>query len=169
MKKDKGYVYVIDNPAHKPGLVKIGCTTRPLLKRIQELSRETGVPAPFEACYEACVYNVEEYEKKVHRRLKSIRLNPNKEYFECSYEEAADAIKDESGSNLLHEEYHKPRREKPEMTALEKRLSEKVAQAAEPIKKREKSDLIGKSKGKFLEKTNTPLKTTLKIFKRKTA
>jgi hypothetical protein len=42
----QGFVYILSNKK-MPGLVKIGCTTRPVVERTAELNSMTGVPAPF--------------------------------------------------------------------------------------------------------------------------
>lgn len=77
-----GYVYVLTNPA-MPGLVKIGMTTRDVLKdRLRELY-STGVPLPFE-CYYACRVSAgdcENIEKSLHQAFAPDRINPGREFF----------------------------------------------------------------------------------------
>ena len=48
----KGYVYLLTNEA-MPGYVKIGFTERTVEERIEELSKPTGVPMPFD-CFSPC-------------------------------------------------------------------------------------------------------------------
>ena len=124
----KGYVYVMSNPS-MPGLLKIGFSSKDPKERAAELSKDTGVPKPFVVEYEAHVENPKGYEQSVHKRLQQKRYG--KEFFECSVEEAVIAIKNEVGSGLIYEEYHKAKREqieeskksdKEERAALEKQI-----------------------------------------------
>jgi hypothetical protein len=107
----KGYVYVLSNPS-MPGLRKIGETSKDPKGRAAELSKDTGVPIPFVLEYEAHVENPRRYEQSVHKRLQKKRYG--KEFFKCSFEEAIIAIKDEVGSGLIYEVFHKARREEIE-------------------------------------------------------
>ena len=112
-----------------PGLLKIGFSSKDPKERAAELSKDTGVPKPFVVEYEAHVENPKGYEQSVHKRLQQKRYG--KEFFECSVEEAVIAIKNEVGSGLIYEEYHKAKREqieesiksdKEERAALEKQI-----------------------------------------------
>lgn len=63
------------------GLVKIGRSSKdPSGDRVRELSRETGVPAPFTVEYQALVENEFAEEAKLHKRFASSRLG-SKEFF----------------------------------------------------------------------------------------
>lgn len=80
-------VYILRNPAF-PDLIKIGKTENDLKRRIEELSRHSGVPAPFE-CYFAC--EVEdgksgEIEKRLHFGFGDHRVNPKREFFSINPE-----------------------------------------------------------------------------------
>lgn len=91
MAKDSniGIVYVLSNSV-MPGLVKIGMTTRPELDaRLKELYT-TGVPVPFDVEY-ACEVkksNCAKLEKALHTAFEPNRINPNREFFSISKEQA---------------------------------------------------------------------------------
>ena len=82
----KGIVYILSNPS-MPGLVKIGCTARPVEDRLNELNAATGVPSPFkvEAYFET--EKPQEDEARVHKRLDKHRIE-GKEFFRLSVAEA---------------------------------------------------------------------------------
>ena len=81
-----GIIYILSNP-RMPGLLKIGCTTRPVEERLSELNRSTSAPAPFVP--EAFFYSEHPYEdeKAIHSRLVRARLT-DREFFEIGLEEA---------------------------------------------------------------------------------
>ncbi len=76
----KGYIYLLSNP-RMPGLLKIGCTARPVDERVQELNAATGVPEPFvvEAYFES--FSPEQHEAQIHKKLSAQRVK-GKEFFE---------------------------------------------------------------------------------------
>ncbi len=78
--KDFGFVYILTNK-EMPGLVKIGHTKRSVEERIEELSRQTGVPEKFEEEYSWLVENPEQYERLIHANLKAYRTRNDKEFF----------------------------------------------------------------------------------------
>ena len=88
-----GYVYVLVN-ASIPGLVKIGCTTRPPLQRVAELSAASGVATPFMLAYEQEFADCEMAERDVHNEFeqRGLRLAANREFFRCSASEAVHAL-----------------------------------------------------------------------------
>jgi len=105
----KGYVYLLSNP-RMPGLLKIGCTSRPVNERVQELNGATGVPEPFvvDAYFESS--SPEQHEAQIHRRLAAQRVK-GKEFFEVDLASAlrvvqevveSKAICDRSPSGLNH-------------------------------------------------------------------
>lgn len=77
----KGYVYVLSN-SRMPGLVKVGCSTRPVDERIAELNSATGVPVPFVVEAYFASSTPEEHEAEVHRRLAERRIK-GREFFEA--------------------------------------------------------------------------------------
>jgi hypothetical protein len=118
----EGYVYILSNES-MPGIYKIGCTSKTVKERIDELSRSTGVPTPFteEASY--YVFDMMMAESKLHQELAQYRVSSNKEFFKVdlpvilattkilykSYEEFANKIRDdvlEVGSEYF-KEHHK--------------------------------------------------------------
>jgi hypothetical protein len=85
-----GFIYVLSNPKML-GLVKIGCTTRAVEARVEELNAATGVPSPFiiEAIFPSM--SPFEDESKAHEWLKERRI-AGREFFEISVEETIRAI-----------------------------------------------------------------------------
>ena len=67
-----GYVYILVDPAF-PGYVKIGKTTKDPEVRARELSRGTGIPAPYGVAWDALVSNGDEVERLIHQRLAHAR------------------------------------------------------------------------------------------------
>ena len=86
MKKEKGILYVLSNPA-MPEMVKIGKTTGTLEDRIKQLSSRTSVPLSFECVIAKVVDDVNHYEKKMHDAFASRRVNPSREFFYIPSEE----------------------------------------------------------------------------------
>lgn len=95
MNKERGIVYILTNPAYHEDVIKIGITKN-LHKRLQDLSRETGVPCPFD-CYVA--YEIDNY-KKVEKLMHSVyrgverhtdKKHKKKEFFQV-YPSCADDV-----------------------------------------------------------------------------
>lgn len=88
----KGYVYILTNPS-MPGLVKIGRTTRTPEARALEL-HQTGVPTPFKV--EEWVYSPDcaELEASVHVDLEECRVDPSREFFLATVEEAKEHLRE---------------------------------------------------------------------------
>lgn len=84
-----GYVYVLQNPAFGPYVVKIGETSDTPVARAQSVYYgATGVPTPF---FVYCAYTVGDRklaEKRVHKRLKAFRMNNRREFFRAAPEVA---------------------------------------------------------------------------------
>lgn len=77
---NRGYIYIASNKA-MPGLVKIGMTTKPPKKRLQELYT-TGVPFPFKLHYECRVKDARNTEQLLHQLLSAYRVSRKREFFE---------------------------------------------------------------------------------------
>ena len=87
-----GHLYVLSNPA-MPGILKIGFTDRPQVEeRVEELSRSTSVPLPFEVEYDQIVENPLQYERLLHARLDKYRVSSDKEFFRLDRLEALETI-----------------------------------------------------------------------------
>lgn len=83
-------VYILTNE-YMPDIIKIGRTRRDLEERIKEISRETGVPFPFECCYAVDVGDenaAKDIERKMHQGLADCRIHPIKEFFNTTPEQA---------------------------------------------------------------------------------
>ena len=82
-----GYVYILTNPSFQD-IVKIGKTTGCPSIRAVDLS-STGVPTPFVLEWSVLVTNCHEVERKTHVNLADRRVNPNREFFRISVQDAA--------------------------------------------------------------------------------
>ena len=103
-KTQLGWVYVLHNPSFKHNMIKIGFTNKPTpQQRAQELSKHTGVPTEFEVLYAVQVYGAQDLETRVHQLLQHKRANHNREFFECSVDEAVKTIRQTAGKNVLDE------------------------------------------------------------------
>lgn len=85
-----------------PGLVKVGYSEKDPEGRAIEL-RNTGTPHPYVVEYEVLIEDPYKVEQQTHRLLLSKR--EAKEWFRCSPEEAAAAIKQIAGNRIIHETY----------------------------------------------------------------
>jgi hypothetical protein len=87
-----GWIYVLSNPSF-PELLKIGFT---LLghpeERAEQLSSSTSVPYPFQFEWGTVCEHPEKMEQRIHGRLHRYRVNPNREFFKISVDEARIAI-----------------------------------------------------------------------------
>lgn len=86
-------VYVIKNLSF-PNLLKIGRTTRDIKHRVNELSKQTGVPTPFVTVMKIRTDNSNDLEKSIHSHLNELRI-PNKEFFKISEEELYSKLTDD--------------------------------------------------------------------------
>ena len=84
-KCDKGFIYVMHNPAHDKDLFKVGLTRRNSDMRSDELSG-TGAPDKFLVAHEWKVADCARAEKIVHGALESYRINPRREFFKLPYQ-----------------------------------------------------------------------------------
>lgn len=77
-----GYIYVLQNTAYGPCVVKIGLTTREPEVRAREIyAGSTGVPMPFDVAVAYSVADCKLAEKRIHKRLAVYRLNLRREFF----------------------------------------------------------------------------------------
>lgn len=75
-----GFVYILVND-HMPDLCKIGCTERSPHERAAEISKATGVPAPFDVLCYAEVEDFQRIEARLHQWLSEYRVSSNREFF----------------------------------------------------------------------------------------
>lgn len=92
MADDAGTLYVLTNPV-MPGLVKIGFTKGSVKKRVEEISRPTGMPVAFECYFAAKVPSFVEKEGMLHKIFFKDRVNINREFFRVDPERVVLAIK----------------------------------------------------------------------------
>lgn len=98
-----GYVYVLSNP-RMPGLLKIGCTTRSVTERVDELNSATDVPVPFVVEAYFAVACPEEVEVNIHRRLSQHRV-PGREFFEIELGEAVRILETTIGTRATYQQH----------------------------------------------------------------
>jgi hypothetical protein len=94
--EQKGYVYILTNPAFRENWVKIGKSSRPVDIRSKELDN-TAVPLPFDIYATMCTIKYAEAEKLVHRyieRFTNLRIRNNREFFNVKPEEALEIFRD---------------------------------------------------------------------------
>jgi hypothetical protein len=101
----KGWIYILSNPSLK--YLKVGQSSKDPQGRASELSQATGVPTPFEIEYSALVDEYQRVERDVHLLLAKNRINPQREFFDCSVREAVEAIK-KSVQKIYYEDISNP-------------------------------------------------------------
>ncbi|HEU5021107.1 MAG TPA: GIY-YIG nuclease family protein, partial [Bryobacteraceae bacterium] len=85
-----GYVYVLSNPK-MPGLFTVGCTTRSVEERVEELNQATGVPVAFQIEARFPTSAPKEHELAIHKRLAAHRIQ-GREFFETGMAEILQTI-----------------------------------------------------------------------------
>ena len=90
-KEYDSWVYVLSNPT-LPNMLKIGYTRNHPEERAQQISSSTGVALPYKVEFAFHCFNGFDLEQQVHRKLKSYRVNNNREFFQMSLEEAKKII-----------------------------------------------------------------------------
>ncbi|WP_144156526.1 GIY-YIG nuclease family protein [Paraburkholderia sp. BCC1885] len=88
-----GFVYVLSNDC-MPGIYKIGFTERAPAERLEQLSSATSVPVEFDLVLFAQVKNPRALEKKLHDHFDMDRVNPGREFFNCSIREIMRVLED---------------------------------------------------------------------------
>jgi len=88
---NKGYIYLLRNPAHELDLFKIGLTTNTVEERAKQLS---GTPSPdnFLIINKWLVEDCILAEKLIHTKLERFRINPKREFFRLKIEDAIKEI-----------------------------------------------------------------------------
>lgn len=78
-----GFVYVLMNES-MPGIYKIGFTTKHPKARMEELSRATSCPTPFELLAYFGTPQPYVAEQGIHEALEAQRVNPGREFFQAT-------------------------------------------------------------------------------------
>lgn len=86
------WVYVLSNPVYDKSILKIGYTASTPELRKQFMDNSTGVAMPFQVEYAKQCRNGRELEQAVHAYFSKERINPNKEFFQVSLQEAKQVI-----------------------------------------------------------------------------
>lgn len=81
-----GFVYVLTNRS-MPGLVKIGCTRKHPLERLEELCAATGVPTKFDLAFYKDFADCFAAEDLAHEAFAAARVNESREFFAVSLHE----------------------------------------------------------------------------------
>ena len=119
----KGWVYVVSNP-DIIGKIKIGYTERDPETRIREFE-QAGLPSSYELEYQILVDNPYKLEQSVHSCLRKYR--ENKEWFNCTLEEAVAAIlKNYRGHIYLEIDNHNLRIEADRINDARKKKQEEI-------------------------------------------
>ena len=80
-----GYIYILQNKAYGPYVIKIGLSKRIPDVRAREIyAGATGVPLPFDIAIAFSVEDCKAAEKIIHKRLAAYRLNNRREFFRMS-------------------------------------------------------------------------------------
>lgn len=85
----KDMVYILANPSYRPGIFKIGLTTRDISVRMRELFT-TGVPTPFVKCMALETRDCRVLEKILHTKYLDNRVNKRREFFKLDLDELRD-------------------------------------------------------------------------------
>jgi len=143
----KGWVYVISNKA-MPGLIKVGYSSKDPELRAKELNN-TGSPYSYIVEYDMLIDEPFQIEQRVHKLLAAKRKG--KEWFECSAEEAVDAIQKIADGSFISQTFKKADTER--VDALRRQREEEGATRCEQdIKKRQIEEQAQNKELQILEK-----------------
>lgn len=87
----QGYIYILDNPALHPELLKIGKTTKSVEMRARGLST-TGLPDDFRVLHSIHVPDCHLAEALIHKKLAGHRVKANREFFRVPIALAKEAL-----------------------------------------------------------------------------
>ncbi|MBX3347793.1 MAG: GIY-YIG nuclease family protein [Nitrospira sp.] len=90
--EDPGWIYIMRSGSHHDDIYKIGLTRRTTEERAKELSGSTGVPTGFEVLFSWVVGDCAKFEQELHRRLKHLRINRQREFFRGNLQEIVKAV-----------------------------------------------------------------------------
>lgn len=95
MEDEKGYVYILTNPAFQEDWVKIGMT-KDVDKRVKDLSNKTCLPYAFDVYAWCKTILYKEMEKQMHELVGNFiaqKVTPNKEFFQIPPSKALEILK----------------------------------------------------------------------------
>lgn len=99
------YIYVLSRREDRD-ILKIGMTTRNVIKRCQEINSATGVIYPFSPRKVFRVFKCKQAEQLVHHCLAQYRIRSDREFFNLSYIIACEIIETcLKESNLMYYKY----------------------------------------------------------------
>jgi hypothetical protein len=101
--KDSGKIYIFKN-TWMPGVYKIGLTRGPIESRLKTLST-TSVPSAFECVESYDSDHVLQLEKYIHRKMRGVRCNSNREFFTFYNDEVAVERVDAAVKSFTPKEY----------------------------------------------------------------
>jgi hypothetical protein len=146
-----GIVYVFTNEA-MPNLIKIGRTSRSEVEqRRAELSRQTGVPAPFIVEYAAEVEDAAKVESTLHAVFSDDRVSPNREFFRTAPHKIVKLLQ-------MVEVSHQRVFVQSELDTEDRRAIERIAEANSTRRSNFRFDALGISVGEELEYAGDPTK-----------
>jgi hypothetical protein len=87
-----GSLYILQAFKDKNRLLKIGHTTQPIVDRVSEINRATGVAIPYGARHAWRVRNPKAVESRVHDLLAQYRYRGDREFFDIPLWKAVDLI-----------------------------------------------------------------------------
>ncbi|MBD2770985.1 GIY-YIG nuclease family protein [Iningainema tapete] len=97
----QGSIYIMENPAFRENLLKIGKTEGSPQKRAKQLFT-TGVPDEFTVSYEEDVPDCTLVEKLIHQKLSNYRYKKNREFFVLPLQEAISKIQKVTQREFYH-------------------------------------------------------------------
>lgn len=109
MEDEKGYVYILTNPAFQEDWVKIGMT-KDVDKRVKDLSNKTCLPYAFDVYAWCKTILYKEMEKQMHELVGNFiaqKVTPNKEFFQIPPSKALELLKIVAKSDKFAEFYVK--------------------------------------------------------------
>ncbi len=95
------YIYILSRREEKD-ILKIGKTTRNVMKRCQEINSATGVIYPYASRKVYRVIDSDLAEKLIHEKLRAYRIRMDREFFLISYQEACKLIEECISENNLY-------------------------------------------------------------------
>ncbi len=106
----KGWVYVLSMENTVEGIVKIGSSSKDVMKRACDLGSRTAAVGNCKVEYSAYCQDYKTVEKEVHKLLSNYRID-NREWFTCGRAEAISVIK--QSAIIEHEDPPAPIEEGP--------------------------------------------------------